>query len=129
LLPHVQSSVSPSHQSLANSFQENGEMVRFNENSLKLSILIPVFNESQTIAAVVERVQAVPIDQEIVLVDDASSGGTAGIVERLASSRVWVLHHAASHGKGAAIRTALAAATFPPLYRGTKLQSRKHLTL
>jgi hypothetical protein len=80
-------------------------------NGLKLSILMPVFNEAQTIAAVVERVQAVPIDQEIVLVDDASSDGTAGIVDRLASHRVWVLHHPVNQGKGAAVRTALAAAT------------------
>ncbi|NUO83266.1 glycosyltransferase family 2 protein [candidate division KSB1 bacterium] len=78
---------------------------------MKLSILMPVFNEAQTIAAVVERVQAVPINQEIVLVDDASSDGTAGIVDRLVSRRVWVLHHATNQGKGAAVRTALAAAT------------------
>ncbi|MBV6505127.1 MAG: Undecaprenyl-phosphate 4-deoxy-4-formamido-L-arabinose transferase [Syntrophorhabdaceae bacterium] len=110
-LPRVQSPVSPSRRSLANSFKENGEMFRFNENSLKLSILIPVFNEAQTLAAVVERVQAVPIEQEIVLVDDASSDGTAGIVDRLASHRVWVLHHPANQGKGAAVRTALAAVT------------------
>jgi glycosyltransferase involved in cell wall biosynthesis len=80
-------------------------------NGLKLSILIPVFNEAQTIAAVVERVQAVPIDHEIVLVDDASSDGTARIADRLAADRVWVVHHPMNQGKGAAICTALAAAT------------------
>jgi hypothetical protein len=37
-------------------------LIRFTANSLKLSILMPVFNEAQTIAAVVERVQAVPIE-------------------------------------------------------------------
>jgi glycosyltransferase involved in cell wall biosynthesis len=78
---------------------------------MKLSILIPVFNEAQTIAAVVERVQAVPINQEIVLVDDASTDGTAGIVDQLASVRLRVMHHPANQGKGAAVRTALAAAT------------------
>ncbi len=78
---------------------------------MKLSILIPVFNEATTIAAVVERVQAVPIDQEIVLVNDASSDGTAEIVDRLASPQVRVIHHATNHGKGAAICTALDAAT------------------
>ncbi len=78
---------------------------------MKLSILIPVFSEAQTIAAVVERVQAVPIEQEIVLVDDASTDGTARIVDRLASARVRVMHHLKNQGKGAAVRTALAAAT------------------
>lgn len=78
---------------------------------MKLSILMPVFNEAQTIAAVVERVQAVPIDQEIVLVDDASFDGTARIVDRLASDRVWVVHHPTNQGKGAAVCSALAAAT------------------
>jgi hypothetical protein len=85
-------------------------MIRFNENSLKLSILMPVFNEAQTIAAVVKRVQAMPIDQEIVLVDDASSDGTAGIVDRLASRGARVVYHPTNQGKGAAVRTALAAA-------------------
>lgn len=78
---------------------------------MKLSILMPVFNEAATIAAVVERVQAVALDQEIVLVNDASSDGTAKIVDQLASPKVRVIHHSTNHGKGAAIRTALEAAT------------------
>jgi dolichol-phosphate mannosyltransferase len=78
---------------------------------LKLSILIPVFNEATTIAAVVERVRAVALDQEIILVNDASSDGTAQIVDQLASPQVRVIHHSTNHGKGAAIRTALEAAT------------------
>lgn len=78
---------------------------------MKLSILIPVFNEATTIATVVARVQAVALDQEIVLVNDASSDGTARIVDQLASPRVRVIHHSTNHGKGAAIRTALEAAT------------------
>ena len=78
---------------------------------MKLSILIPVFNEAQTVADVVARVQAVPLDLEIVLVNDASSDGTHEIVDRLAAEQVIVLHHRVNHGKGAAIRTALEAAT------------------
>jgi glycosyltransferase involved in cell wall biosynthesis len=72
---------------------------------------MPAFNEAKTIQDVVARVQAVPLDLEIVLVNDASSDGTAGIVDDLASSNVRVLHHAVNRGKGAAIRTALDAAT------------------
>jgi glycosyltransferase involved in cell wall biosynthesis len=78
---------------------------------MKLSVLMPAFNEAKTIADVVARVQAVPLDLEIVLVNDASSDGTAGIVDILASPRVRILHHAVNRGKGAAIRTALEAAT------------------
>jgi glycosyltransferase involved in cell wall biosynthesis len=78
---------------------------------LKLSILMPVFNEASTIADVVARVQAVPLDQEIVLVNDASSDGSAQIIDQLASPNVRVIHHPTNRGKGAAICTALEAAT------------------
>ncbi|HMB21541.1 MAG: glycosyltransferase family 2 protein [Chloroflexota bacterium] len=78
---------------------------------MKLSILMPVFNEASTIAAIVERVQAVAVDKEIVLVNDASSDGSAQIIDQLASGNVRVLHHTTNHGKGAAICTALEAAT------------------
>lgn len=77
---------------------------------MKLSILMPVFNEASTIAAIVERVQAVAVDKEIVLVNDASSDGSAQIIDQLASENVRVLHHSTNHGKGAAICTALEAA-------------------
>src|SRR5437588_11334334 len=78
---------------------------------MKLSILMPVFNEAATVAAIVERVLAVPLDQEIILVNDASSDGTAGIVDQLHSARVKVIHHHDNQGKGAAIRTGLEAAS------------------
>ncbi len=78
---------------------------------MRLSVLMPAFNEAKTIHQVVARVQAVPLDLEIVLVNDASSDGTAGIVDDLAAPNVRVLHHAVNRGKGAAIRTALDAAT------------------
>ena len=60
---------------------------------MKLSVLIPVFNEVETIATVVERVQAVPLDHEIVLVNDASSDGSFEVMEKLASPQVKVIHH------------------------------------
>lgn len=74
---------------------------------MKLSILMPVFNEAPTIARVVERVRAVPIDHEIVLVNDASSDGTHDIVETLSAPNVRIIHHPINRGKGAAIATGL----------------------
>jgi glycosyltransferase involved in cell wall biosynthesis len=78
---------------------------------MKLSILMPVFNEARTIAEIVERAQTVPLEKEIVLVNDASSDGTHAIVNQLASSSVRVIHHPINRGKGAAIRTGLTHAT------------------
>jgi glycosyltransferase involved in cell wall biosynthesis len=78
---------------------------------MKLSIIMPVFNEVNTVAAVVARVQAVPIEQEIVLVNDASSDGTREIVDRLAAPCVKVVHHTFNRGKGAGIRTGFEMAT------------------
>ncbi len=78
---------------------------------MKLSILIPVYNEAETIAPVVEKVLSVPLDKEIVLVNDASTDSTAQIVDRLASQQVKVVHHPVNSGKGAAICTALAEAS------------------
>lgn len=78
---------------------------------MKLSILMPVFNEAPTIAAVVERVQAVPVEHEIVLVNDASSDGTQAIVDSLSSPRIKVIHHPINRGKGAAISTGLREAS------------------
>jgi glycosyltransferase involved in cell wall biosynthesis len=78
---------------------------------MKLSILMPVFNEAPTIAEIVDRVKAVPLEKEIVLVNDASSDGSAHILDKLAEPGVVVLHHPINRGKGAAIRTGLEAAT------------------
>jgi glycosyltransferase involved in cell wall biosynthesis len=81
--------------------------------SLRVSILIPVYNEARTIEALVDRVRAVPLTIEIVCVDDASSDGSQAILDRLrAEGKVdQVLRHDVNRGKGAAIRTAIGAAT------------------
>ena len=78
---------------------------------MKLSVLMPVHNEVRTVADITERVLAVPLDQEVVVVDDGSSDGTSEAVDQLVSSRVKVIHHPVNRGKGAAVRTALEAAT------------------
>ncbi|MFQ6058801.1 MAG: glycosyltransferase family 2 protein [Anaerolineae bacterium] len=78
---------------------------------MKLSVIIPVYNERETIDRILEQVAAVPLEKEIIVVDDGSSDGTA---ESLAASRLRnlrFLRHSRNRGKGAAIRTALAAAS------------------
>ncbi|MCF6147769.1 MAG: glycosyltransferase family 2 protein [Candidatus Kuenenia sp.] len=77
---------------------------------MKLSIIMPVFNEEKTVSEVIERVKTIPIDKEIILVNDASSDGTFDIVKKLASHDIKVIHHPVNHGKGAAIRTGLNSA-------------------
>lgn len=78
-----------------------------------LSILVPLYNEESTIEALLRRVLAQPHVQEVIVVDDASADGSAERVETIAAgdSRVRLIRHEANSGKGAAIRTALAAAT------------------
>ena len=79
----------------------------------RLSVLIPVYNERATIDRILDAVHAVPIAKEVVCVDDASTDGTGERLEALrAAGRIDVLvRHERNRGKGAAIRTALAAST------------------
>ena len=79
---------------------------------MKLSVVIPVFNEAQTIAAIVERVNEVDVDKEIVIVNDYSTDGTREALADVAARHpnVMVLHHERNMGKGRALRTGFAAA-------------------
>ena len=77
---------------------------------MKLSVVIPVYNERQTIELLLKRVEAAPYDKEIILVDDASTDGTREILQRLAGDhrdQVHLVLHPQNRGKGAAIRTAI----------------------
>ena len=83
-----------------------------------LSVLVPVYNERLTIRELIDRVRAVPIRKEIIVVDDASTDGTTDLVRELAAAddgdpmnRLRVLFHPQNAGKGAAIRTAITAVT------------------
>lgn len=79
---------------------------------IRLSIVIPVYNEQLTLCELLDRVQAVPGDKEILLVDDGSTDGTAALLAELeVRSGVRVLRHARNLGKGAALRTAFAQLT------------------
>ncbi|HEY3096282.1 MAG TPA: glycosyltransferase family 2 protein [Acidimicrobiia bacterium] len=72
-------------------------------------MIIPVFNERNTVAEIVRRMRSVelPVDREIVIVDDGSDDGTRDVLTQLRDSTVRVVAHSANRGKGAAIRTGL----------------------
>jgi len=73
-----------------------------------LSVIIPVYNEKGTIREIVDRVQAVPINKEIIIVDDGSSDGTREILHELAmQDNIKVFLHEKNRGKGAALSTGL----------------------
>ncbi|WP_026841473.1 glycosyltransferase family 2 protein [Citrifermentans bremense] len=72
---------------------------------MKLSVVIPIYNEKETIRAIHAAVQAVPMDKEIILVDDYSTDGTREILNELAGPSTRVLLHERNMGKGAALRT------------------------
>jgi len=79
---------------------------------MRTSIVVPVYNEQQTILTVVDRVRAVPLDKEVIVVDDASTDATAERLATLAGAPdVRVARHAVNQGKGAALRTGIALAT------------------
>jgi len=78
---------------------------------MKLSVIIPVFNEMDTIRDIYDAVRAVNIDKEIILVDDFSSDGTRMVIQGLAGHDTRVFMHDRNMGKGAALRTGFSHAT------------------
>lgn len=78
---------------------------------LRLSVIIPVYNERETIVEAISRVRAVPLDREIIVVDDASTDGTPELVEPLVGPDLKLLRQPVNRGKGAAIRRALEEVT------------------
>ena len=82
---------------------------------MKLSIIMPVYNEASTIDEIVRRVRNVEVDcaKELIIVDDGSTDGTRGILQMIAhgSPDIKLVVHERNLGKGAAVRTALAHAT------------------
>ncbi len=76
---------------------------------MKLSIIVPVYNEAQTIAEVLTILSDLPLelDKEIIVVDDGSSDGTTAIIQGLISPKIKAIFQRPNQGKGAAIRKGL----------------------
>ncbi|MFA5200349.1 MAG: glycosyltransferase family 2 protein [Candidatus Omnitrophota bacterium] len=76
-----------------------------------LSIVIPVYNEEKDISAIIDKVNGLPLEKEIIVVNDCSKDKTDEILRSINIAGLKVIHHASKRGKGAAIRTALENAT------------------
>jgi glycosyltransferase involved in cell wall biosynthesis len=79
---------------------------------MKLSVIVPAYNEARSVAEVIKRLLELSADLEILAVDDGSTDSTWGMLQQIDSNRLRALRHPRNRGKGAAIRTAL------PLARG-----------
>ena len=78
-----------------------------------LSVIVPVYNERNTVVEVLRRIRAteLPLALEVVVVNDGSTDGTAKVLAALEDSTVRICTHATNRGKGAAIRTGLEKAS------------------
>ena len=78
---------------------------------MRLSVVIPVFDEVATLETLLARVDAVEIDKEIILVDDCSTDGTRDLLSSMNQSNRIIVFHESNQGKGAALRTGFSRAT------------------
>ena len=81
---------------------------------MKLSVIVPVYNEKKTVQEILERIERTPYEKEIIVVDDASTDGTREILHEIDASRrfssVKFMYHSTNQGKGAALRTGIQGA-------------------
>ena len=78
---------------------------------MKLSVIIPVYNERNTLQEILRRVNSVPVEKEVILVDDYSTDGTRDLLRQMEKVGATVLYHEKNMGKGAALRTGFQHAT------------------
>jgi glycosyltransferase involved in cell wall biosynthesis len=80
--------------------------------AMKLSVIMPVYNERPTIETIIERVEEVGLAEEIIIVDDGSTDGTRDVLSELADrdEKINLILHDTNQGKGAAVRTGIKAA-------------------
>ena len=89
------------------------ELTPLDPATMRLSVLMPVYNERNTIETILDRVHSSPVRKEIICVDDCSTDGTRERLAELAAAGFIhkLILQPENRGKGAAIRTALAAST------------------
>lgn len=75
-----------------------------------LSVIVPVYNEVNTIRQILEKIHSIEIDKEIIVVDDGSTDGTDRVLRDIHYDNIKVIHHTCNRGKGAAFLTGLANA-------------------
>jgi len=78
---------------------------------LRISVVVPVYNEKDTVVEIVRRIRATPIPKEIILVDDGSTDGTREVLAGMDGEDLCVVLHERNQGKGAAVRTGFGRAT------------------
>jgi len=76
-----------------------------------ISVIIPVYNEAGTIKQILEKVNSVPIDKEIIIIEDGSTDGTQKILRDIKYDNLKIIYHSSNRGKGAAVLTGLFHAT------------------
>ena len=72
---------------------------------MKLSIIIPCYNEKQTIEKIVSKILKVKIQKEIIIIDDFSNDGSSGIIKKISGPNIKKIFHKKNKGKGAAIKS------------------------
>jgi glycosyltransferase involved in cell wall biosynthesis len=84
--------------------------------AVKISVVIPAYNEAETVGHVIDRVLNCGFDTEVIVVDDASTDGTREFLQRFEHPRVKCFYHSVNRGKGAALRLGFAAASNPYVF-------------
>ena len=79
---------------------------------MRLSVVIPVYKEKHTVEEIIARVLALPVDKEVLIVDDASTDGTRELLRRYeGNGNIRIFYHEKNQGKGAALQTAFGHVT------------------
>jgi glycosyltransferase involved in cell wall biosynthesis len=76
---------------------------------VKLSVIVPVFNERQSVENIIKKIKEVPLEKELIVVDDGSTDGTSEILRKIPDIKL--ILHPKNQGKGSAIRSGLKIAT------------------
>jgi len=77
----------------------------------KLSVIIPTYNEAGTVKQLIEKVNSVPIDKEIIIIDDGSTDDTKRVIREIKLPNLKIIYHSSNRGKGSAFLTGLSNAS------------------